>query len=131
MDPTQAKANPLIPTSLKRTDDRKLQIEWADGVVHAIPFRLLRDECGCAHCRAAQESTAAPETSGQLPVLSLAESQPIQLVSMEPVGHYGYRLGFSDGHQTGIYSIEQLRRLGEQASDPSDEDVGNGARPNL
>ena len=131
MEPNRSQTNPSNPTMLRRTDDRKLQINWADGVVHAIPFRLLRDECGCAHCRAAQESTAATETSGQLPVLSLAESQPIQLDSMEPVGNYGYRLGFSDGHQTGIYSLEQLRQLGEQASGQSDEDVGNGARPNL
>jgi DUF971 family protein len=32
---------------------------------------------------------------------------------MDPVGHYAYGIHFSDGHNTGIYTLESLRELGE------------------
>jgi DUF971 family protein len=32
---------------------------------------------------------------------------------MEPVGHYAYSIQFSDGHNTGIYTLDLLRSLGE------------------
>ena len=47
-----------------------------------------------------------------LPVLSLAESRPIEIVSMTPAGNYGYKVSFSDGHSSGIYSFELLRSIG-------------------
>jgi DUF971 family protein len=33
---------------------------------------------------------------------------------MKPVGNYAYAISFSDGHDTGIYTIEYLRELGDQ-----------------
>ena len=33
---------------------------------------------------------------------------------MKPVGNYAYSLTFSDGHDTGIYTYDLLRELGEQ-----------------
>jgi len=33
---------------------------------------------------------------------------------MKPVGNYAYGIEFSDGHNTGIYSFETLRSLGER-----------------
>lgn len=114
------------PQSLARSEHRTLRIGWADGAEHEIPFRALRDACGCAHCRVAAEQAAAPP--GTLPVLSAAEARPLELTSMEPVGNYGYRLGFSDGHQTGIYSLEQLRQLGEQWSDARRPPSSAGSR---
>ena len=49
-----------------------------------------------------------------LPVLSLAESRPIEIASMTPAGNYGYKIAFSDGHSSGIYSFELLRSIGEE-----------------
>jgi DUF971 family protein len=51
-----------------------------------------------------------------LPVLSLAEAQPLRITAMDPVGRYAYGIHFSDGHNTGIYTLESLRELGEDAS---------------
>ena len=34
---------------------------------------------------------------------------------MYPVGNYAYQIDFSDGHKTGIYSLELLRELGEES----------------
>jgi DUF971 family protein len=32
---------------------------------------------------------------------------------MKPIGNYAYAIQFSDGHDTGIYTFELLRRLGQ------------------
>jgi len=31
---------------------------------------------------------------------------------MEPLGHYAYSIEFSDGHDTGLFTLEFLRTLG-------------------
>ena len=33
---------------------------------------------------------------------------------MTPVGHYAYCIDFSDGHNTGIFTLESLREMGEE-----------------
>jgi DUF971 family protein len=34
---------------------------------------------------------------------------------MSPVGQYAYQIAWNDGHDTGIYTLEALRRLGQPA----------------
>jgi DUF971 family protein len=34
---------------------------------------------------------------------------------MRPVGNYAYCIAFSDGHDTGIYTLAALRELGRAA----------------
>jgi DUF971 family protein len=47
-----------------------------------------------------------------LPVLSAGERQPLRITAMHPTGRYAYSIHFSDGHDTGIYTLELLRELG-------------------
>ena len=49
-----------------------------------------------------------------LTVLSPAETEPLRFLAMRPVGHYAYAIAFSDGHDTGIFTLEFLRQLGEE-----------------
>jgi DUF971 family protein len=51
-----------------------------------------------------------------LPVLTEAETQPLKINGMKPVGNYAYAIAFSDGHTTGIYTLERLRQLGQAIS---------------
>ena len=39
----------------------------------------------------------------------------MQIRGMSPVGNYAYAIEFNDGHDTGIYPLEQLRELGSPA----------------
>lgn len=115
-----------VPVSLKAIDDA-LQIVWSDGAVHHLTWRTLRDACPCASCRderaqreSARASSAGPggaerPDSPLLPVLTLAEARPLRVRSMKPVGNYAYGIDFTDGHSTGIYTLDQLRELGESA----------------
>lgn len=112
--------NHPTPVSLKAAADA-LQIVWSDGVTHRISWKMLRDACPCATCREQREQRAsspagdATAPSGLLPVISLAEAQPLRVSSMKPVGNYAYDIDFTDGHHTGIYTLEHLRALGEMA----------------
>ena len=102
----------FYPVTLVREGEDALRIEWSDGMKRKYTVKELRLNCPCAAC---QPSHTPPEDDPMaLPVISLQETQPLRLLSMEPVGHYAYRLHFSDGHQTGIYTLDHLRGLGEE-----------------
>lgn len=64
----------------------------------------------------AAEASPPDESPDLLPVLSPAEAQPLRVLDMKPVGNYAYAIQFSDGHTSGIFSLDYLRRLGEQAA---------------
>ncbi len=100
----------LRPNKLEIRDGSKLVIEWNDGHKRAITFGELRKACPCATCREQRAKPAEP--SGGLNVLSMAEARPLTVLGMRPVGNYAYSIAFSDGHDTGIFTLELLRSLG-------------------
>lgn len=104
------------PTELKLVDPTRLRITWSDGQVREHTIRELRDRCPCASCR--EQRTAAPPPPTELTILSPAEAQPLRITAMEPTGRYAYNIHFSDGHDTGIYTLDLLRELGEQKPSP-------------
>ncbi len=104
----------LRPTKLELLSGDRLLIEWNDGQRHEITFGELRSRCPCATCR--EKRAAPPEPAGLLPVLSQAEARPLAILGMRPVGNYAYSIAFSDGHDTGIYTLEFLRELGAEVS---------------
>ena len=103
----------LRPNKLELLPPDKLVIQWSDGQRRVISVGQLRKACPCATCRE-QRAAPAPASSGGLPVLSLAEARPLAILGMKPVGNYAYSITFSDGHDTGIYTLEFLRELGTE-----------------
>jgi DUF971 family protein len=100
------------PTKLEVAEGTKLVITWSDGVVREIGFGELRKACPCASCREQRKEPALP--AGGLQVISLAEARPLKIQAMQPVGNYAYNIEFSDGHDSGIFTLELLRELGKQ-----------------
>lgn len=92
-------------------DQQALTLKWSDGVSQQITWRTLRDQCPCAHCRTKRAEPPTP--SNPFTILTPAEASPIKATSMKPTGNYAYSIDFSDGHNSGIYSLELLRELGE------------------
>jgi DUF971 family protein len=101
------------PTTLTLATPDRLRITWSDGQVREYPVRELRDKCPCATCR--EKRNAPPPPTTQLHILSAAEAQPLRIIGMTPVGNYAYSIDFSDGHNTGIYTLESLREMGAVA----------------
>ncbi len=97
------------PVALKRGEDRHIEIQWSDGLGQRIAYRQLRDRCPCAACRQPEEKPAA---SG-LKILKPEETRPLEIEGMSPVGNYAYNIRFSDGHNTGIFTFDLLRSLGQ------------------
>ena len=79
-------------------------------MVHRIPFTVLRRDCPCAACRgeAGYRGRFADD-----PELHPGEDE---LADIKLVGAYGLNAMWADGHDTGIYTFEHLRRLGEDAA---------------
>ena len=99
-----------LPVKLELAEGNQLRITWSDGQVRDYSLRELRDKCPCATCR--EKRNAPPPSPLQLPILSAAEAQPLRITAMKPVGNYAYSIDFSDGHNTGIYTLESLREMG-------------------
>ena len=102
----------MHPTKLERVGDTALRIHWSDGQVREYTVRELRERCPCATCR--EKRSAPPPPPSQLTVLSPAEARPLTLAGMRPVGNYAYAIAFSDGHDTGIYTLASLREMGNE-----------------
>ena len=102
--------NPL-PTSLRMNAEGLLLIEWNDGQHRAYKPRELRDQCPCATCQE-QRTGKQDQPAELLPVISPDETRPLRTVGMNPVGDYAYNIDFSDGHNTGIYTLESLHEQG-------------------
>ena len=102
------------PTKLELAEGNRLRITWNDGQVRDYTFRELRDACPCATCR--EKRNAPPASPLQLPIISAAEAQPLRITAMKPVGNYAYSIEFSDGHNTGIYTLETLRQMGQEVA---------------
>ncbi|MDZ4656228.1 MAG: DUF971 domain-containing protein [Bythopirellula sp.] len=97
------------PSELKLLAPDRLQIAWSDGEVRQYAVRELRDKCPCATCT---EKRSADQPAPLLQVLRVEETQPLRIAKMEPLGHYAYSIEFSDGHDTGLFTLEFLRTLG-------------------
>ncbi len=102
--------NGVRPTKIERLGESELKVTWSDGQVRIYSCAELRDRCPCATCR--EKRSAGPPAPTDLPVLSAAEARPLRIEGMKPVGNYAYSIAFSDGHNTGIYTLELLRELG-------------------
>ncbi len=104
----------MQPQYLKMLDPDTLQIKWDDGEIRRYGVSHLRDNCPCATCR--EKKSAPPPPANLLPVITTAEAQPLRITKMEPMGRYAYAIHFSDGHDSGLFTLEELRELGTAMS---------------
>jgi DUF971 family protein len=100
------------PVKLEMSAPTTLLIEWSDGQRRQYAIKELRDRCPCATCREKRAAPAAPANPFQ--ILKPEEARPLAIREMTPVGNYAYSIGFSDGHDTGIFTLEFLRELGQE-----------------
>jgi DUF971 family protein len=101
-----ARPEPLRPLALSKDGNDHLVIEWNDGHRSRYAWGHLRRNCPCANCR--EERVQPPDP---FRILKPGELVPLRPLGLAPVGHYAYKITWSDGHDTGIFSLELLRQL--------------------
>jgi DUF971 family protein len=107
-----------LPTALKKTENRSLQIQWSDGQTLEYPFSKLRDACPCATCKERKKADSQNGPGDLLKILKPGEARELDVLEMRPVGNYAYNITFSDGHSSGLFTMELLRELGLPCSEP-------------
>lgn len=101
----------VFPIELSRNEDgTSLLMIWSDGMRRSLKVEVLRRACPCATCREKRLTRPGPAASTSLPIVK-AVSSAMQIVAMQPAGNYGYHIEFSDGHASGIYTLEMLREF--------------------
>jgi DUF971 family protein len=100
----------FFPTSLSLSDDGAFEIQWSDGLQQSIPPKVLRDHCPCATCLE-KKIGKGDGPPALFPILTAAEAQPLRITAATPVGNYAYRIVFTDGHSTGVYTLEHIRKI--------------------
>jgi ATP-binding protein involved in chromosome partitioning len=84
----------------------RLRILWQDEVESVYAPRDLRLACPCAAC--------VDEMTGRRLLTPDAVAGNVYPLEIQYVGRYAIQFIWSDGHRTGIYPFEYLRRLAER-----------------
>lgn len=93
------------PTELTvHAASRVLEVAFDDGARFRIPFELLRIYSPSAEVQGHGAGQAVLQTG----------KRHVEIVALEPVGHYAVRPTFSDGHDSGIYTWAYLYFLGSR-----------------
>lgn len=87
----------------------ELAISWDDGTESFIPMEKLRRCCPCAGCKGEVDIMGNLYRNPDQPLTP----QAFQLVRIAWVGGYAVQPVWADGHATGLYSFEYLKRVGE------------------
>ena len=74
-----------------------------------------RYELPCEYLRVYSPSAEVRGHGGGEPLL-VPGKREVAITAVEPVGQYAVRLRFDDGHDTGLYTWDVLRDLGQQQS---------------
>jgi len=89
----------------------ELALKWDDGSENFIPLEKLRRACPCAGCQ------------GEVDVLGQLHKGPdraltppaFELKRMERVGGYAIQPTWGDGHASGLFSFDYLKRVADAA----------------
>ena len=94
-------------TELRRLPEtRAVHLTFSDGVTAELGYDLLRGYCPCAGC----QGHWAEAVRYQRP------AQPVEPANITPVGNYAVSFHWSDGHATGIYRFDFLRKIVDQTA---------------
>ena len=96
-------AAPPVPADIAIFPNGQLGVAWSDGHESIYDGYALRCACPCAAC--------VDEMTGRKILKDELVPRSVRPVRVEPVGRYAVSIVWSDGHDTGIYTFENLRGL--------------------
>ena len=93
----------MIPKSIRKIGQAEMKLTWVDGHESAYSARYLRENCPCASCR--------HELTGERILRVEDLPKEMSILKSEVMGNYALGFQFSDGHSTGIYTFQYLRKI--------------------
>jgi ATP-binding protein involved in chromosome partitioning len=110
------------PKTIDVAKDKGVTITFFDGHVASFDLMTLRLACPCAACRALRDRGEAAWPRPGSPM-------PLRIESANLHGAWGLVVAWNDGHATGIFPFESLRRAGRGGPVMSDRaGLGHQAR---
>ncbi len=91
------------PLRIIEENDSEITIEWSDDTESRFSAAKLRRACPCASC--------IDEWTGQKRLDDGSVSDETSFKHISIVGRYALNFHFSDGHDTGIFSFDLLRKI--------------------
>lgn len=103
------------PEHIAISKSKGIDIDWKDRHHSSYDLEYLRDWCPCATCTGAHGTAPRPKStegsqSGNANPFQMYKPRT-KMLGVEPVGSYAIRIQWNDGHNTGIYSYDHLRRI--------------------
>ena len=105
----------MQPTDVQQIGE-ELAIKWEDGSESFLSLENLRRACPCAGCKGEMDVMGNLYKNPERPLTPAA----FRLVRLERVGTYALQPVWEDGHATGIYSFDYLRRAADAGGKHSD-----------
>lgn len=104
------------PEHIAVSKSKGIKIDWADGHHSEYELGYLRDECPCATCTGAHGTVPQKTSYSQQQKADAANpfklyTPALRIVRVEAVGAYAIQIQWSDGHASGIYSFDHLRKI--------------------
>ncbi len=99
----------MKPIQIKVIEKTALLIKWDEYSESKITLKYLRDECPCANCKG--ETILLKTYRPPKPTMLSPEMYKVQ--NIQSVGGYAIQVSWKDGHNTGIYSWDYLKKLSE------------------
>ncbi len=98
----------IEPVQIVEESDNEVSIKWSDDSQTAYRAAALRRSCPCASC--------VNEWTGQKILMDDQVDDGLTFSHISIVGRYALSFHFSDGHDTGIFSFDYLRKLPSEVS---------------
>jgi DUF971 family protein len=99
------------PSGIEVVRDEAVTVTFADGYVARFDLVTLRRGCPCATCRALRDQQEVVWPRPGSP-------EPLLIGDARLHGAWGLVVNWNDGHATGIFSFELLRRWHEAVEEP-------------
>ncbi|MEO7297617.1 MAG: DUF971 domain-containing protein [Verrucomicrobiota bacterium] len=98
----------MRPTNIEQIGD-ELAFKWDDESESFIRLEALRRHCPCAGCKGEVDVMGNLYKNPERPYAATA----FRLRKFEMVGGYAIQPTWEDGHGSGIFSFEYLKRLAD------------------
>ncbi len=99
------------PEHIAISKSKGIEIDWKDGHHSSYTLGYLRDECPCASCTGAHGTEPQKTNYSGSPNPFQMYKPALKMLNVEPIGNYAFRIDWSDGHNTGLYSYDHLRKI--------------------